>query len=57
MPYLVLPYDTGSEGYPGMQSFINEKAAEGYELMQAVQESTYDWVLFFKAPVDQRSAA
>ena len=57
MPYLVLPYDTGPEGLSGMQAFINEKAAEGYELVQAVRESTYDWVLFFKAPVDQRSAA
>lgn len=57
MPYLVLPYDTGPEGLSGMQDFINEKAAEGYELVQAVRESAYDWVLFFKAPIDQCGAA
>ncbi len=49
MVYRVLEYDTGPAGYPGMQAFINEKAAEGYALLQAVLRNTYHWVLFFSA--------
>ncbi|WP_164831023.1 hypothetical protein [Sinorhizobium meliloti] len=48
MPYLVLPYDSGPLGFPCMQALINEKAAEGYALLQVIERSTYEWVLFFK---------
>ncbi len=51
--YLVEHFDTGPAGYPGMQAFINEKAAEGYALLQAVERSTYHWVLFFKREPDR----
>ncbi len=50
--YLVEHFDTGPAGYPGMQAFINEKAAEGYALLQAVPRNTYHWVLFFKREPD-----
>ncbi|RVQ56072.1 GNAT family N-acetyltransferase [Sinorhizobium meliloti] len=46
--YLVEPFDTGPEGLESMQVFINEKAAEGYALAQAVPREDYHWVLFFK---------
>ena len=46
--YLVLEYDKGPSGLEGMQSLINAKAAEGYELLQVVRCSTYEWVLFFR---------
>lgn len=46
--YLVLPYDSGPLGLPGMQALINEKAAEGYALHQVIERSTYQWVLIFK---------
>lgn len=46
--YLVLPYDSGPLGLPGMQALINEKAAEGYALHQAISRTTYHWVLIFK---------
>ncbi|WP_164835297.1 hypothetical protein [Sinorhizobium meliloti] len=52
-PYLVLPYDSGPTGLPGMQALINEKAAEGYALHQAISRTTYHWVLIFKR--DRRS--
>jgi hypothetical protein len=48
MTYLVLSFDKGPTGLPGMQSLINAKAAEGYELLQVVRCSTYEWVLFFR---------
>jgi hypothetical protein len=48
MPYLVIEYDKGPNGLEGMQSLINAKAAEGYELLQVVRCSTYEWVLFFR---------
>ena len=48
MPYLVLSFDKGPTGLKGMQDLINEKAAEGYELFQAVRESTYVWTLIFR---------
>lgn len=48
MPYLVIPYDSGPTGLPGMQALINEKAAEGYTLHQVIRCSTYKWVLFLK---------
>lgn len=48
MPYLVLPYDSGPTGFPGMQALINEKAAEGYELLQVVRCSTYIRELYFR---------
>lgn len=53
MPYLVLPYDSGPLGLPGMQALINEKAAEGYALHQVIERTTYHWVLIFKR--DRRS--
>ncbi|WP_180980686.1 hypothetical protein [Sinorhizobium sp. M4_45] len=46
--YLVEKFDTGPDGLKSMQAFINEKAAEGYALVQAVPRNTYHWVLFFK---------
>ncbi|GEC40131.1 hypothetical protein JOH52_002818 [Sinorhizobium meliloti] len=46
--YLVVPYDSGPTGFPGMQALINEKAAEGYALHQVIERSTYQWVLIFK---------
>ncbi len=42
--YLVVPYDSGPTGFPGMQALINEKAAEGYALHQVIERSTYQWV-------------
>lgn len=48
MPYLVLPYDSGPDGFEGMQALINEKAAEGYALHQVIERSTYQWVLIFR---------
>ncbi|WP_322884281.1 GNAT family N-acetyltransferase [Sinorhizobium medicae] len=51
--YLVEPFDTGPDGLKSLQAFINEKAAEGYELQQVVRESTCQWVLFFKREPDQ----
>lgn len=56
MPYLVLPYDSGPLGLPGMQALINEKAAEGYALLQVIERSTYQWVLFF-VKVDEQASA
>ncbi|MDX0139658.1 GNAT family N-acetyltransferase [Sinorhizobium meliloti] len=48
--YLVEPFfDTGPDGLKSMQAFINEKAAEGYEVHQVIERSTYQWVLIFKA--------
>ncbi|WP_017270086.1 hypothetical protein [Sinorhizobium meliloti] len=52
MPYLVLPYDSGPLGLPGMQALINEKAAEGYALLQVIERSTYHWVLIFRRRAD-----
>ncbi|MDE4547037.1 hypothetical protein [Sinorhizobium meliloti] len=46
--YLVEPFDT-PDGLKSMQAFINEKAAEGYALHQAVPESTCRWVLIFSS--------
>jgi hypothetical protein len=46
--YLVLSFDKGPTGLKGMQDLINEKAAEGYDLHQAVRCSTYEWVLIFR---------
>jgi len=46
--YIVEPFDTGPDGLKSMQAFINEKTAEGYELHQVIERSTYQWVLFFK---------
>ncbi|MDW9473159.1 GNAT family N-acetyltransferase [Sinorhizobium meliloti] len=46
--YLVEPFDTGPDGLKSMQAFINEKAAEGYEVHQVIERSTYQWVLIFK---------
>ncbi|MDX0318762.1 hypothetical protein GOC38_14020 [Sinorhizobium meliloti] len=46
--YLVERFDTGPGRLKSMQAFINEKAAEGYALVQAVPRNTYHWVLFFK---------
>ncbi|MDX0517181.1 GNAT family N-acetyltransferase [Sinorhizobium medicae] len=51
--YLVEPFDTGPDGLKGMQAFINEKTAEGYELHQAIERSTYQWVLIFKLEPDR----
>jgi hypothetical protein len=56
MKYLVLEYDLGPSGREGMQALINAKAAEGYELLQVVRCSTYEWVLFFKRTDGQASA-
>ncbi|ASQ11850.1 hypothetical protein CDO22_17810 [Sinorhizobium meliloti] len=50
--YLVLPYDSGPLGFPGMQALINEKAAEGYALHQVIERSTYQWVLIFRRRAD-----
>jgi hypothetical protein len=47
MPYRVVEYDSGPKGMPGMEALINEWAAKGYSLHQAVRESTYRWVLIF----------
>ncbi|WP_164855285.1 hypothetical protein [Sinorhizobium meliloti] len=47
--YLVEYFDTGPDGLKGMQALINEKAAEGHALHQAVPESTYQWVLIFSS--------
>ncbi|MGN7749745.1 hypothetical protein [Sinorhizobium sp. 22678] len=49
--YLVERFDTGPGGLKSMQAFINEKAAEGYALVQAAPRNTYHWVLFFKRSV------
>ncbi|WP_017275556.1 GNAT family N-acetyltransferase [Sinorhizobium meliloti] len=46
--YLVERFDTGSDTLKFMQAFINKKAAEGYALHQAIERSTYQWVLIFK---------
>ncbi|RVQ21813.1 hypothetical protein [Sinorhizobium meliloti] len=46
--YIVVAYDSGPLGFPGMQALINEKAAEGYSLHQVIERSTYQWVLIFK---------
>lgn len=46
-PYRVIEYDSGPEGLEGMEALINDWAAKGYSLHQAVRESTYRWVLFF----------
>ncbi|ASP84777.1 GNAT family N-acetyltransferase [Sinorhizobium meliloti] len=46
--YLVEPFDTGPDGLKSMQAFINEKAAEGYEVHQVIERSTYQWVLIFR---------
>ncbi|MDX0930572.1 GNAT family N-acetyltransferase [Sinorhizobium medicae] len=51
--YLVEPFDTGPDGLKSMQAFINEKAAEGYELHQLIERSTYQWVLIFKRQPDR----
>lgn len=48
MPYLVIEYDLGPDGLEGMQSLINAKAAEGYELLQVVRCSTYIRELYFR---------
>lgn len=48
MPCLVIEYDKGPTGIPGMQSLINAKAAEGYELLQVVRCSTYVRELYFR---------
>ncbi|PLT89631.1 hypothetical protein BMJ34_28525 [Sinorhizobium medicae] len=47
--YLVEYFDTGPDGLKGMQALINEKAAQGHALHQAVPESTYQWVLIFSS--------
>lgn len=41
-PYRVVEYDSGPVGMPGMEALINEWAAKGYSLHQAVRESTYN---------------
>ncbi|WP_080676612.1 hypothetical protein [Sinorhizobium meliloti] len=46
-PCRVIEYDSGPEGTEGMEALINEWAAKGYLLHQAVRESTYQWVLIF----------
>ncbi|WP_322884240.1 hypothetical protein U8C35_07740 [Sinorhizobium medicae] len=46
--YLVVEYDKGPDGFHGMQALINEKAAEGYALLQVIERSTYEWVLIFR---------
>ncbi len=46
--YLVEHFDTGPDGLKSMQALINEKAAEGYTLVQPVPRNAYNWVLFFK---------
>ncbi|WP_322887205.1 GNAT family N-acetyltransferase [Sinorhizobium medicae] len=46
--YLVERFDTGSDTLKFMQAFINKKAAEGYALHQAIERSTYQWMLIFK---------
>ncbi|RVJ77562.1 GNAT family N-acetyltransferase [Sinorhizobium meliloti] len=51
--YLVEPFDTGPGGLKSMQAFINEKAAEGYELHQLIERSTYQWVLIFRRGPDR----
>ncbi|WP_318904009.1 GNAT family N-acetyltransferase [Sinorhizobium medicae] len=51
--YLVERFDTGSDSLKFMQAFINEKAAEGYALHQAIERSTYQWVLIFKREPDR----
>ena len=48
MHYLVIEYDKGPNGLEGMQSLINAKAAEGYELLQVVRCSTYIRELYFR---------
>ncbi|RVH85086.1 hypothetical protein CN204_12575 [Sinorhizobium meliloti] len=55
MLYRVVEYDSGPKGMPGMEALINEKAAEGYALVQAVPRNAYPWVLIFalKADVEQ----
>lgn len=51
--YLVIEFDKGPTGLEGMQALINEKAAEGYSLHQAIERSTYQWVLIFKRQPDR----
>ncbi|WP_164838019.1 GNAT family N-acetyltransferase [Sinorhizobium meliloti] len=46
--YLVEHFDASPDGLKSMQAFINEKAAEGYALHQAIERSTYQWVLIFR---------
>lgn len=46
--YLVVEYDKGPDDFEGMQALINEKAAEGYALLQVIERSTYQCVLIFK---------
>lgn len=38
------------------EAVSNAKAAEGYDLFQAVRESTYRWTLIFKRADGQASA-
>jgi len=47
--YLVEHFDTGPDGLKSMQAFIDEKAAEGYSLHQAIERSTCQWVLIFSS--------
>ncbi|RVP95708.1 GNAT family N-acetyltransferase [Sinorhizobium meliloti] len=47
--YLVESFDTGLDGPKSMQAFINEKAAEGYSLHQAIERSPCQWVLIFSS--------
>ncbi|WP_322887005.1 hypothetical protein U8C36_12240 [Sinorhizobium medicae] len=54
-PYRVVEYDSGPKGMPGMETLINEWAAKGYQLDQAVRESTYRWVLFFSLKANVRT--
>lgn len=56
MTYLVLSFDKGPTGLKGMQDLINQKAAEGYELHQAVRESTYVLTLIFRRADSERES-
>ncbi|MDX0931803.1 GNAT family N-acetyltransferase [Sinorhizobium medicae] len=51
--YLVEPFDTGPVGLKNMQAFINQKAAEGYELQQVIERSMCQWVLIFRRGADR----
>ncbi|RVI55196.1 GNAT family N-acetyltransferase [Sinorhizobium medicae] len=46
--YLLERFDAGPDGLKNMQAFINEKAAEGYSLHQAIECSACQWVLIFR---------
>ncbi len=47
--YLASTSIPAPDGLKSMRAFINEKAAEGYSLHQAVERSPCQWVLIFSS--------